>query len=109
MVLRRFLFHAARKAATHPAVRAKATEVYERDVKPLAKALGLPMAPITPTFPWFGPLGMLPYPVRYKIIYGEPIDYSDRFGPEAADDSRIVAYLAKQVRRSVQQLVDTHR
>jgi hypothetical protein len=79
------------------------------DVKPLAKALGLPMAPITPTFPWFGPLGMLPYPVRYKIIYGEPIDYSDRFGPEAADDSRIVAYLAKQVRRSVQQLVDTHR
>jgi 1-acyl-sn-glycerol-3-phosphate acyltransferase len=79
------------------------------DVQPLAKALGLPMAPITPTFPWFGPLGMLPYPVSYKIIYGEPIDYSDRFGPEAADDPRIVEYLSKQVRKRVQQLVDSHR
>ena len=38
MVLRRFLFHAAHKAATDPAVRAKAAEVFERDVKPLAKA-----------------------------------------------------------------------
>ena len=79
------------------------------DVKPLAKVLGLPMAPITPTFPWLGPLGLLPYPVNYKIIYAEPIHVADRFGPEAADDPRIVEYLAKQVRRSIQQLVDTHR
>ena len=79
------------------------------DIKPLARALGLPMAPITPTFPWFGPLGALPYPVGYRIIYGEPMDFSDRFGPEAAEDSRVVTYLAKQVRRSIQHLVDTHR
>ena len=68
-----------------------------------------PMAPITPTFPLFGPLGALPYPVGYRIIYGKPLDFSDRFGPEAADDSRVVEYLTKKVRRSVQQLVDTHR
>ena len=43
------------------------------DLKPLARALGLPVAPITPTFPWLGPLGLLPYPVRYKIVYGEPL------------------------------------
>ena len=77
--------------------------------KPLAKALGLPMAPITPTFPWLGPLGLLPYPVNYKLVYAEPIQIADRFGPEAADDPRIVSYLAKQVRRTIQQLVDTHR
>jgi 1-acyl-sn-glycerol-3-phosphate acyltransferase len=76
------------------------------DVKPLAKLLGLPVAPITPTFPWLGPLGLLPYPVSYKIVYGEPLDYHERFGPEGAEDARLVRYLANQVRRSVQLLVD---
>jgi len=79
------------------------------DVKPVARALGLPVAPITPTFPWLGPLGLLPYPVRYRIVYGEPLRYHERFGPEGADDPRLVRYLAKQVRRAVQQLVDRHR
>lgn len=79
------------------------------DLKPLARALGLPAAPITPTFPWFGPLGLLPYPVRYKIVYGEPLAYHERFGPEGAGDARLVHYLARQVRRAVQQLVDRNR
>jgi len=79
------------------------------DLKPLARRLGLPVAPITPTFPWFGPLGLLPYPVRYRIVYGEPLRYYERFGPEGAEDPRLVRYLANQVRRSVQSLVDRHR
>jgi 1-acyl-sn-glycerol-3-phosphate acyltransferase len=79
------------------------------DIKPLARRLGLPVAPITPTFPWFGPLGLLPYPVSYRIIYGEPLRYHERFGPEAADDSRLVRYLANQVRRNVQLLIDRNR
>jgi 1-acyl-sn-glycerol-3-phosphate acyltransferase len=79
------------------------------DVKPLARRLGLPVLPITPTFPWFGPLGLLPYPVSYRIVYGEPLRFHERFGPEGADDARLVRYLANQVRRSVQQLVDRSR
>jgi len=79
------------------------------DIKPLARRLGLPVLPITPTFPWFGPLGMLPYPVSYRIIYGEPLHYHERFGPEGAEDSRLVRYLANQVRRTVQLLVDRNR
>ncbi len=79
------------------------------DLKPLARRLGVPVMPITPTFPWFGPLGLLPYPVSYRIIYGEPLRYHERFGPEAADDSRLVRYLANQVRRTVQQLIDRNR
>ena len=43
------------------------------DLRPLARALRLPYFPITTTFPWFGPLGLLPKPVRYFINYGEPI------------------------------------
>jgi 1-acyl-sn-glycerol-3-phosphate acyltransferase len=79
------------------------------DIKPLARRLGIPVAPITPTFPWLGPLGLLPYPVSYRIVYGEPLHYHERFGPEGANDSRLVRYLANQVRRSVQLLIDRNR
>jgi len=79
------------------------------DVKPLARLLGLPTAPITPTFPWFGPLGLLPYPVRYRIVYGEPLRFHERFDPEAAHDPGLVRALANQVRRAIQTLVDRNR
>jgi 1-acyl-sn-glycerol-3-phosphate acyltransferase len=79
------------------------------DIRPLAKWLGLPVAPITPTFPLLGPLGLIPYPVRYRIVYGEPLRYHERFGPEGADDPRLVRYLANQVRRTVQLLIDRNR
>lgn len=79
------------------------------DVKPLARLFGLPVAPITPTFPWFGPLGLLPYPVRYRIVYGEPLHFHERFDPEAAQEPGVVRALANQVRRAVQSLIDRHR
>jgi 1-acyl-sn-glycerol-3-phosphate acyltransferase len=79
------------------------------DFRPLARRLGLPMLPITPTFPWLGPLGLVPYPVRYRIVYGEPLRFCERFGPDDAEDARLVRYLAKQVRRAVQLLLDRHR
>ena len=79
------------------------------DVKPLARRLGLPVAPITPTFPWFGPLGLVPYPVRYRIVYGEPIDFASRYGPEASGDDRLVGELSRRVRRKVQRLLDRNR
>jgi 1-acyl-sn-glycerol-3-phosphate acyltransferase len=79
------------------------------DVKPLARALGLPAAPITPTFPWLGPLGLVPLPVHYKIVYGEPIDLAEHCGPEGADDPILAAALARRVRRAVQRLLDRSR
>lgn len=79
------------------------------DLKSVARRLGLPVLPITPTFPWLGPLGLLPYPVSYRIVYGEPLCFHERFGPEGAEDARLVRYLANQVRRSVQLLIDRNR
>jgi len=79
------------------------------DLKPLARLVGLPFAPITPTFPLLGPLGLLPYPVGYEIVYGEPMDFHERFEPQDADDPRLVHFLAKQVRSRIQQLIDEHR
>jgi 1-acyl-sn-glycerol-3-phosphate acyltransferase len=39
----------------------------------LSAPLGLPYIPITPTFPWLGPLGLLPVPTKWTIQIGEPI------------------------------------
>ena len=38
----------------------------------LGRMLGMPALPITLTFPWLGPLGLLPLPVKYRIYFGEP-------------------------------------
>jgi 1-acyl-sn-glycerol-3-phosphate acyltransferase len=40
----------------------------------LARLLGLPYFPITPTFPWLGPLGLVPLPSKWYIEFGEPVD-----------------------------------
>ncbi|MGV7750359.1 hypothetical protein PJM50_29345, partial [Mycobacterium kansasii] len=64
-----------------------AEEIYPMlaDVKPVARLLGLPYAPITPLFPWLGPLGMVPLPSKWHIEFGEPIA-TDRFTEADADD-----------------------
>jgi 1-acyl-sn-glycerol-3-phosphate acyltransferase len=68
----------------------------------VARLLGLPYAPITPTFPLLGPLGMVPLPSKWLIEFGPPIDTS-AFGPEAADDPMLVFDLTDQVRETIQQ------
>lgn len=76
------------------------------DFQSLARRLGLPALPITPTFPLLGPLGLAPYPVRYRIVYGEPIRLHERYSEKAAEEPELVQFLARQVRERVQKLVD---
>jgi hypothetical protein len=78
------------------------------DWKALGRLLGMPGFPITPTFPWLGPMGLLPYPVRYRIVYGEPIDLGDAHRGGATDDPRRLERLADRVRRRIQGLVNQH-
>jgi 1-acyl-sn-glycerol-3-phosphate acyltransferase len=72
------------------------------DAGPLARAIGAPLVPITPTFPWLGPLGMVPLPSRWRIEFCEPIDIS-RYPAEAADDRRIVFEISERVRETIQE------
>lgn len=74
------------------------------DARPIARALGLPFFPITPTFPWLGPLGMLPLPSRWVIEFGEPIPMDD-YPADAADDKMLVFDLTDEIRDTVQQMV----
>jgi 1-acyl-sn-glycerol-3-phosphate acyltransferase len=80
-----------------------AEEIYPMlgDAKPIARAIGAPFVPITPTFPWLGPLGLVPLPSRWRIEFCEPIDIS-QYPAEAAEDRRIVFELSEQVRERIQ-------
>jgi 1-acyl-sn-glycerol-3-phosphate acyltransferase len=70
-----------------------------------AHALGIPYIPITPTFPWLGPAGLIPAPTKWKMIFGEPIDLSEH-GPGSAEDDVLVGRLAERVRASIQAMLD---
>ena len=70
----------------------------------LARLIGAPYFPVTPTFPVLGPLGTVPLPSKWRIEFGEPIETA-RFGPEAAEDRTFVFELSEQVREAIQNKV----
>ena len=80
-----------------------AEEIYPLigDIKPLARALGLPYFPVTPTFPWLGPLGAIPLPSKWLIEFGTPIP-TDGYGAGAAEDPMTVFNLTDRVRETIQ-------
>jgi 1-acyl-sn-glycerol-3-phosphate acyltransferase len=80
-----------------------AEEIYPKigDIKPLARLLGVPYVPVTPTFPLLGPLGLVPLPSKWYIAFGEPIDTS-AYDPGSADDPMLVFNLTDQVRETIQ-------
>jgi 1-acyl-sn-glycerol-3-phosphate acyltransferase len=71
------------------------------NIRPLARLIGAPYFPVTPTFPWLGPLGMVPLPSKWLIEFGEPIKTEGR--ADEADDPMAVFNLADQVRETIQQ------
>lgn len=81
-----------------------AEEIYPMlgDARTLARLLGLPYLPLTPTFPWLGPLGMVPLPSKWIIMFGDPIP-TDEFPEGSADDPMLVFNLTDQVRETIQQ------
>jgi 1-acyl-sn-glycerol-3-phosphate acyltransferase len=80
-----------------------AEEIYPMigNAKTLARLLGFPYFPLTPTFPWLGPLGVVPLPTKWTIQFGEPIP-TDGYPPEAAEDPMLMFNLTDQVREQIQ-------
>jgi 1-acyl-sn-glycerol-3-phosphate acyltransferase len=80
-----------------------AEEIYPKigDLRPLARLMGAPYFPVTPFFPWLGPLGAIPLPSKWYIEFGEPIR-TDTYGAAAADDPMLVFNLSDQVREIIQ-------
>ena len=67
----------------------------------LARFLGLPFFPITPTFPMLGPLGLIPLPSKWLIHFDEPIP-TDHLPPGSADDPAVLFDITDQVRERIQ-------
>ncbi|CAM5535714.1 glycerol acyltransferase [Streptomyces avidinii] len=80
-----------------------AEEIYPMvgNAKTLARLLGIPYFPITPTFPWLGPLGAVPLPTKWTIQFGEPIETAG-YAAEAAEDPMLMFNLTDQVREQIQ-------
>ncbi|HYZ30312.1 MAG TPA: lysophospholipid acyltransferase family protein [Thermoleophilaceae bacterium] len=81
-------------------------EIYPKvgESRLMARAIGAPYFPITPTFPLLGPLGAIPLPSKWRIEFGAPIR-TDRFGPSVADDRALVFELSERVREEIQRMV----
>ncbi|MBH0778330.1 lysophospholipid acyltransferase family protein [Nocardia bovistercoris] len=79
-------------------------EIYPKlaDLKPLARLMGLPYFPVTPTFPHLGPLGAVPLPSKWYIEFGEPVSTAG-YDPEAAEDPMTMFEVTDQVRETIQQ------
>jgi 1-acyl-sn-glycerol-3-phosphate acyltransferase len=79
-------------------------EIYPKvaDLPVVARMIGAPYFPVTPTFPLLGPLGTVPLPSKWRIEFLDPIETAS-YGPEAADDRGLVLELTEQVRGRIQQ------
>lgn len=75
------------------------------DFKSLAKLLRLPNFPVTPFWPLMGPLGLMPLPSKYRIIFGAPMDFTDH-SEDILEDPEKVKVLVEEVRSEVKRLID---
>ena len=70
----------------------------------MKRLTGLLYFPITPTFPWLGPLGMLGYlPAKFRLRFLEPIDTVALGGREAANDRALVQTISQEIRARIQE------
>ncbi|TWE06906.1 lysophospholipid acyltransferase family protein [Rudaeicoccus suwonensis] len=81
-----------------------AEEIYPLigNLKGLARLLGTPYFPVTPTFPFLGLAGLIPLPSKWIIEFGAPIETAG-FGTAGAEDPMLVFELTDQVRETIQQ------
>jgi 1-acyl-sn-glycerol-3-phosphate acyltransferase len=75
------------------------------NAKTVARLFGLPYFPVTPFFPWLGPLGMIPLPSKWVVEFGEPIP-TDHMDEDAWQDSLTVFEMTDRVREVIQQTLN---
>ncbi|MCW5830402.1 MAG: acyltransferase family protein [Deltaproteobacteria bacterium] len=77
------------------------------NIKPLAKALGVPYFPITPQMLLLPlPLWGLPLPTKYRIRYGAPIELHREYPEHATEDPELMRRIAREIQDTVQEMVN---
>lgn len=72
----------------------------------LGKMVGLPIFPLTLTFPWLGLLGTIPLPTKWYINFGKIIKY-DQYDESVLKDNVIINRLNQELRATIQEMVDS--
>ncbi len=75
------------------------------NVPALGRLLGMPAFPLTPTFPWLGPLGLLPLPVKYHLWFGSPLGFEG----SGSDEDASVQEKVDVVRQKILALLERGR
>ncbi len=68
----------------------------------LARLFGAPSFPITPTFPWIFPLGILPYPLKIHVDFGEPMVFRGHHD----DEDEVIDSKVDEVKAVIQGMLD---
>jgi 1-acyl-sn-glycerol-3-phosphate acyltransferase len=71
------------------------------NLKSLARVVGAPAFPVTPTFPLLGPVGLLPLPTRYRIYFGDPLSF-DGGGDE---EEEVIERYVQTVKQKIEALI----
>ncbi len=84
-----------------------AEEIYPMlaNAGPLARLLGLPYFPVTPLFPWLGPVGAIPLPSQWIIEFCPPVPTAG-YPAGAWRDAAVIDRVTEEVRGTVQQALD---
>ncbi|HWF58142.1 MAG TPA: lysophospholipid acyltransferase family protein [Candidatus Dormibacteraeota bacterium] len=71
------------------------------EIPAVARLLRLPYLPLTPTFPWLGPAGLIPLPSSWIIEFHPPLQLSAAERESAEDPGRVLA-ISDRVRDVIQ-------
>ncbi len=67
----------------------------------LGRLFGSPAFPITPTFPWLGLAGFVPFPVKFRIHFGKPL----RFEGDANEEDAQIEKKVERVKDAIRELI----
>lgn len=68
----------------------------------LARLLGLPAFPVTLTWPHLGLLGLIPFPVKYRIYFGEPMYFEGYHN----DEDEVIRQKVEQVKQRIETMIE---
>jgi 1-acyl-sn-glycerol-3-phosphate acyltransferase len=71
------------------------------NLRKVGELIGAPAFPVTPTFPLLGPVGLLPYPVKYHLHFGEPMTFSG----DPNDEDEVLEEKVTAVKERIQALL----
>jgi 1-acyl-sn-glycerol-3-phosphate acyltransferase len=72
------------------------------NVRWLARLLGLPAFPVTLTWPHLGLLGLIPFPVKYHIYFGEPMYFEGYHN----DEDEVIGQKVEQVKQRIEAMIE---